>query len=330
MPDRRNVLVYGEAADGQLLGTTKELLGGGRQLAQDLQGELIAVFLGSGVAEAAREAVAHGADRVFVVDHPEFAPYRTDLYTLALAKLVEAERPRVVLIGHTERGADLGPRLAFRLDSALVTDCLDVRVDPETGAVLSTKPVYGGLAMATFTSDCSPHLVTVRPKSLPPAERVGADEAAVIPFALDLGKTPSLVTVVERVREQTDGIKIEDAEVVVSGGRGIGDAEGFKALEEVARFLKGAVGASRVAVDNGWAPSTIQVGITGKIVAPRVYLAVGISGASQHLTGCSRSKTMIAVNKDAAAPIFKHARYGVVGDWKSVLPAFVAKLKELE
>ncbi|MBI5444435.1 MAG: electron transfer flavoprotein subunit alpha/FixB family protein [Deltaproteobacteria bacterium] len=330
MSDRRNVLVYAETGDGELLGTTKELLGGGRQIAEELEGELIAVFLGSGVTEVAREAVVFGADRVLVVDGPEFAQYRTDLHTLALTKIVEAERPWVVLIGHTDRGADLGPRLAFRLDTAVVTDCVDLRVEPDTGALLSTKPVHGGLAMATFTSDRAPHLVTVRPKSLPPAERSGAVDATVTPFPLDLDGAPSRMKVVERVRQETDGVKIEDAEVVVSGGRGIGDAESFKMLEEVARFLKGAVGASRVAVDNGWAPSTIQVGITGKIVAPRVYLAVGISGASQHITGCSRSKTMIAINKDPAAAIFKYARYGVVGDWRTVLPAFLAKLKELE
>jgi electron transfer flavoprotein alpha subunit len=330
MADYKNIMIYGEIVEGELAAITKELLGGGRRLADELSEQLLAIFVGDKIAEPAREALAFGADKVYVVDDARLNDYETELYTVAMTKVVDQEKPRILLFGHTDTGADLGPRLAFRLRMPIATDCVELTIDLNTKCLLRTKPVYGGLAMAVFASEDFPQMATVRAKSLPPAQRKNSLEAASVTVAVDFPRSAPRVTVLEKVTEEVEGVKLEDADIVVSGGRGIGDAEGFKKLEEAARFLKGAVGASRVAVDNGWVSSTMQVGITGKIVAPAVYIAVAISGASQHMTGCSGAKTIVAINKDPMAPIFKQAQFGVVGDWKILLPAFIDKLKELE
>ncbi|UCG67130.1 MAG: electron transfer flavoprotein subunit alpha/FixB family protein [Deltaproteobacteria bacterium] len=330
MADYKNVMIFGEIVEGKLASITKELLGGGRKLADELGEELHAVLLGHGVTELAREAIAFGADKAYVVDDPKLSDYQIDLYSSSINEVIERIKPRVLLFGHTDIGADLGPRLSFRLDRAIATDCVELSVEPDTKHLLRTKPVYGGMAMATFTSEGFPQMATVRPKSLAPAEWRGSAEGLAVPIDVELVEVASSINFVERVTEEAEGIKLEDAEVIVAGGRGIGDAEGFKKLEEAAKLLRGAVGGSRVAVDNGWIPTTMQVGITGKIVAPKLYLAVAISGASQHMTGCSRSQRIVAINKDLSAPIFKQAHFGVVGDWKIVLPAFLNKLKTLE
>jgi len=330
MADSKNVMIFGEIVEGKLGAITKELLGGGRKLADELSEVLCAVFIGDHITELAREAFAFGADQVYVVDNPRLAYYQTDLYICSMAEVIERERPRILLFGHTDMGADLGPRLSFRLNRAIVTDCVELSMEMDTEYLLRTKPVSGGIAMATYVSEGFPQLATVRPKSLPPAERGASLAGVTIPIDVDLDQVASRVNVVERVKEEVEGIKLEDAEVIVAGGRGIGSPEGFKELEQAAKFLKGAMGGSRVAVDNGWIPSSLQIGLTGTIVAPRLYLAVAISGASQHMTGCSRSQRIVAINKDPAAPIFKQAHFGVVGDWKVVLPAFINKLRTLE
>jgi len=329
MADYRNVLIYAEVAEGRLASITKELLGGGRRLADELGEELHVLFMGGEIGEALSEALALRADKAYVIENPKLRDYDTDLYNSSLAQLVEKVRPRVLLFGHTDRGADLGPRLAFRLNRAIATDCVELAVQPGTGYLLRTKPVYGGVAMATYVSEGFPQMATVRPKSLPPAEK-GEPHGATVPVQVDLERIVPRTTLLDRVMEEVQGIKLEDADVIVSGGRGIGSADGFKELQKLARLLKGTVGGSRVAVDNGWVPTSLQVGLTGTIVAPTLYFAVGISGASQHMTGCSRSKIVVAINKDAAAPIFKYARFGVVGDWKLALPAFIGKLETLE
>jgi len=330
MADYKHVMIYGEIADGKIAAVTKELLGGARKLADELGEELRILFIGDDIFEPAREAIAFGADKVYVLSNPGLKQYHTEFYMAGAKGVIENENPRFLLFGHTDMGADLGPRLAFRLNAAIATDCVELSVEPGTKQLLRTKPVYGGLAMAVYSSDGFPQMATVRPKSLTPAEKNDESKGEVIPLAVDFDISSSPVTILGKVTEEVEGIKLEDAGIIVSGGRGIGDPEGFKQLEEAAKFLKGDVGASRVACDNGWVPTTLQVGITGKIVAPQIYLAVGISGASQHMSGCSRSKTIIAINKDQAAAIFKHAQFGVVGDWKVILPAFVNKLKSLE
>jgi electron transfer flavoprotein alpha subunit len=310
---------------------TKEILAGGKKVAESLGEELHILFIGgSGVADQAREALAFGADKVYVVEHDALVTYEGDTFVSILAKAVEQLEPRVLLFGSTDVGADLGPRLAFRLQRAITTDCVALGIDPAKKTLVRTKPVYGGLAMAVHTTEGFPQMATVRPKSMSPAERTEASGGEVVVLTVGMEGVVPRAKVIGRTTEETKGVRLEDADIIVSGGRGMGGPEGFKELEAVAKLFKeAAVGGSRVAVDNGWIPTSLQIGLTGTIVAPRVYIAIGISGASQHMTGCSRSQRIIAINKDAAAPIFKQAHFGVVGDWKAVLPALVEKLKEL-
>jgi electron transfer flavoprotein alpha subunit len=329
MAEYKGVLVHCEVAEGKLTSMAAELLGGGRKLADDLGEPLSAVLVGSGVAGLAQEAIAFGADKVYVVEDPLLKDYQTDPYIMVVDKITKEAMPQVIMLGQTSIGRDLAPRLAFHLSTTANLGCLELAIDPETKRLLQTKPVYGGNALAVFISETDPQIATVRAKAMSPLEPDTSRKGEVI--TVDAGLDPSLVRthLLEKVPEEVAGIKLEDAEVVVAGGRGIGGPEGFQQLEDLAKLLKGAVGATRPPCDNGWVPTGQQVGLTGKIVTPDLYIAVAVSGASQHMSGCSGSKNIIAINKDEEANIFREARYGVVGDWKKVLPAFTEKLKEL-
>ncbi|HEY78437.1 MAG TPA: electron transfer flavoprotein subunit alpha/FixB family protein [Dehalococcoidia bacterium] len=329
MAEYKGILVHCEVAEGKLTSMATELLGGGRKLADDLGEPLSAVLIGSGVAGLAQEVIAFGADKVYVVEDALIKDYQTDPYIMVMEKITKEAMPQVIMLGQTSIGRDLAPRLAFHLSTTANLGCLELAVDTETKRLLQTKPVYGGNALAIFISETDPQIATVRAKAMSPLEPDPARKGEVI--TVDAGLAPSLIrtTVLEKVPEEVAGIKLEDAEVVVAGGRGIGGPEGFQQLEDLAKLLKGAVGATRPPCDNGWVPTGQQVGLTGKIVTPDLYIAVAVSGASQHMSGCSGSKNIIAINKDEEANIFREARYGVVGDWKKILPAFTEKLKEL-
>jgi len=329
MAEYKGVMVFGEATEGKLASIATELLGGGRKLANDLGQELSAVLVGSGISSLAQEAIAFGADKVYVVDDPLLKDYQTDAYVSVMEKVAGQVMPQVLLMGQTSIGRDLAPRLAFRLNTAASLGCLELAIDPQSKLLLQTKPVYGGNAQAVFVCQSFPQIATVRPKAMAPQEPDQSRKGEVI--TIDAGLDPSAIKtkVLEKVAEEVEGIRLEDAEVVVSGGRGIGSAEGFKQLEELARMLKGAVGATRPPCDNGWVPAGAQIGLTGKIITPELYIAVALSGSSQHMSGCSSSKTIVAINKDPEANIFREARFGVVGDWKKVLPTFTDKLKQL-
>jgi len=329
MADYKGVLVCGDIVEGKLAAITTELLGCGRKLADNLGEELSAVLLGSGIKGFASEAIAFGADKVYVVDDPLLKEYQTDSYVAVMEKVVKQVTPRILLLGQTSVGRDLAPRLAFRLNTALSMDCVELDIEPQTKQLLQTRPVYGGNARAIFTTEGQPQMATVRAKAMSALERDDSRKGEVID--VDAGIDASIIKakVVDKVKEEIAGVKLEDAPVVISGGRGIGGPEGFQKLGELARLLKGAVGATRPPVDNGWAPTTTQVGLTGKIVTPDVYIAVALSGSSQHMAGCSGAKNIIAINKDPEANIFKEARFGVVGDWKQVIPPFTEKVKEL-
>lgn len=301
-----------------------ELLGLAKRLALP-QGEVSAVVLGSGVKEACSELASRGAERVFFLDHPSLSPYNPEAWLAVLDSFLRERGKGLVLAGHTPLGQDLLPRLAFSLQAGLVTDCTGIR--REEGGFLFTKPVYGGNALAGISVLTPLELATVRSRvgeALPPSSPVGE----LIPLPLD---PPEETRVVVKERHHLEAVEcpLEEARVVVSGGRGMGGKEGFETLRELARLLGGAVGASRPPVDAGWAPTTCQVGITGKVVAPDLYVAVAISGSSQHLSGMGDSGKIVAVNKDPEAYIFRVSDYGVVGDWREVLPAFLSKLKEL-
>ena len=329
MAEYKGVLIYAEIGEGKLKAISTELLGCGQKLADDLGQELCAVLVGSDISSLAREVIAFGADKVYVVDAPLLKDYQTDSYVSVMEKVVKQVMPQILILGQTSIGRDLAPRLAFRLGTAAATDCIELAIDPDSKLMRQTKPVYGGNAQAIFACQSYPQIATVRAKAMSPLGRDDSRQGEVI--IIEAGLDPSAIRtkVLEKVREEVEGIKLEDAEVIVSGGRGIGGADGFKQLEELAKILKGAVGATRPPCDNGWVPDSLQVGLTGKIVAPNLYIAVGISGASQHISGCSGAKNIVAINKDPEANIFKVAHFGVVGDWKKVLPAFTSKVKEL-
>jgi electron transfer flavoprotein alpha subunit len=329
MAEHQGVLIFGEVVEGKLAAITTELLGCGRKLADNLAEGLSAVLIGSGVKELASEAIAHGADKVYLADNPLLKDYQPELYLSIIEKLAGQAPPKISLLGQTSIGRDLAPRLAFRLKTGVSMDCIDLEIEPQTKQLLQTRPVYGGNARAIFTTDSVPQIATVRAKAMSPLEPDASRKGEIIELPAEIDPATMKTKLMDKVKEEVVGVKLEDAPSVISGGRGIGSPEGFKQLEELAKLLKGAVGATRPPCDSGWVPATWQVGLTGKIVAPDIYIAVALSGSSQHMAGCSGAKTIIAINKDAEANIFKEARFGIVADWKQAFPAFTEKVKEL-
>jgi electron transfer flavoprotein alpha subunit len=329
MAEHKGIAVFCEIKDGKLLPIAAEGLGAGRKLADLLGQDLSAIVIGNNIAGIAPSAITFGASKVYTIDAPLFKDYNADAYVKAIEKVVTQIMPTVIILGQTDIGRDLAPRLAFKLGTAATMDCVDLAIDPVSKRLLQTKPVYGGNAQAIFITDTNPQIVTIRTKAMTAPAPDNLRKGEVINISVEIQDTDIRTKVVNRVVEEVAGIKLEDAQVVVVGGRGIGGADGFKQLEELAKLLKGAVGASRPPCDNGWIPDTVQIGLTGKIIAPELYIAIAVSGSSQHMSGCSGSKTIVAINKDKEANIFRHARFGVVGDWKKVLPAFTAKVKEL-
>lgn len=323
--ENRDIVILAEMDESaNPIRLTLELLGLGRDLAAT-GGEVSVVALGSGMGKACAELLSRGAERVFFLDRPEFFPYNPEVWTPVMEAFLRDREPALVLAGHTPLGQDLLPRVAFSLESGLVTDCVGIR--KEEGGFLFTRPVYGGNALAEVRVNTPTALATVRVRVgtvLEPSDTRGE----LVPLELD-PPPKSRMAVQERHRLESEECSLEDARVVVSGGRGIGGEEGFQILRELARILGGAAGASRPPVDSGWAPSTSQVGITGKMVAPDLYIAVAISGSSQHLSGMGDSGKIVAINKDPEAYIFQVSDYGVVGDWREVLPAFLSKVREL-
>jgi len=330
MAEYKGILVLGELTDGKLASITTELLGCGRKLADDLKEDLSCLLASDTVGGASKEAIAFGADKVYAVEHPALKEYQADSYIQAAEKLVKEISPRTILIGQTSMGRDLAPRLAFRLGTSLTTDCLDLSIDPQTKLLTQTRPVYGGNAQAIFTSELMPQMVTVRTKAMSPLERDDSRKGEVMPTKIDIDTSKVRTKMLETVKEEAVGIKLEDAPVIVCGGRGVGGPEPFQTtLKALADLLHGAVGASRPPADNGWVPEAVHIGLTGKIVAPDIYIAIAVSGASQHTAGCSGSKHIIAINKDPEANIFREAEFGVVGKYEEVVPALTNKLKEL-
>ncbi len=328
MEDYSGVMVYGEFSGARLTSTTSELLECGRRLAAQLGQQLSCVLAGDAPTVILDDAAARGATTIYTADLAGRSPLDVEAQLPVGMAAVAAAKPALILIGHTALGRELGPRLAFRLGTAVTTDCIDLQIQPDTHRIIMTKPVYGGNALVDFVSETTPQIATVRPKAMSAGEATPGLEAKLVPLSVEF--PPNQVVVKERVLEEVVGLKLEDAAVVVSGGRGVAGPEPFNTvLKELADVLHGAVGASRPACDNAWAPETMHIGLTGKIVAPEVYIAVAISGASQHMSGCSGSKTIIAINKDPEANIFREATFGVVGRFEDVVPAFTAKLREL-
>ena len=317
--------------DGSARNVGLELLNPGKELAAKQGGEVIAVIIGQNTAEAEKSAAAYGAQKILVVNGDEYAHYNTDAYTNAMEYLIKKYAPTTLLIGATSYGRDLGPRISCRLKSGLTADCTGLAVNEETGIMEWTRPAFGGNLMATIICpDGRPQIGTIRPGVFKKATPVEASPEIIredYHVAPEQIRTKLLETITEAAAEIVD---LEGAEIIVSGGRGVGGPKGFDVLKELADVLGATVGASRAAVDAGWIPYAHQVGQTGKTVAPKLYIACGISGAIQHLAGMSGSDYIVAVNRDEEAPIFGVANYGIAGNLFEIVPALTAEIKRLK
>ena len=317
--------------DGSAKNVGIELLSPGKMMADKQGGALVAVVIGSGVDAAVQAAAEHGADKVIVVDGPEYKHYSTDAYVIALNAMVEKYGPTSMLIGATNNGRDLGPRLSCRLKTGLTADCTALDIDEESGNVAWTRPAFGGNLMATILCpDHRPQIGTVRPGVFKKSEPCAA-HAEIIREDIKVPAEQIRTQILELIKDMGDlNVDLEGAEIIVSGGRGVGGPEGFAPIKALAEVLGATVGASRAAVDSGWISHAHQVGQTGKTVAPKLYIACGISGAIQHLAGMSGSDVIVAINKDPDAPIFDVADYGVVGNLFEVLPVLTEQIRKLK
>ena len=321
------VLILGELNhDNSLNPVTGELIAAALQFSDDVG----VALLGPGVEGSAAQAIALGAAAVYAVDDPALSGPEIDPKVTALTEVCKQVGPEVVLIGRTQDGREVGPRVAFRLGAGLAQDCIRVGVDGDTGRVVATRPVYGGSAMAavTFPGDGT-QVVIMRGRAYEALDADVSRSGDIVPISVDLSISPNRVRNIRTVAQASEGVRLEDANIVVAGGRGLGGPEPFEVIGQLADVLGGAMGASRAACDAGWIDHSYQVGLTGRTIAPNVYITVGISGASQHMAGCSGARHIVAINKDREANIFKDASYGVVGDWQAVIPSFMETVRDL-
>lgn len=320
------ILSIAEVVRGQLSVTSRETLALGRALSDGLGEQVMALVAGSEAQECAQRAIGYGADVAFFCDDPALAHYQAEAALALAEKTCASVQPRAVVLPHSPLGCDLAPRIAHRLGTSWAPGCVALRI--EGGQLAHTRLAYGGKVMLDEVWEASPAVVTWRPKSWEVPKEDLSRRGRVDRVALTATTSPRLRAVDWVDRGAGAKEKLEAAEVIASGGRGMGSAQAFEVLHRLAGLLGGTVGASKAAVDMDWVPADMQVGMTGTTVAPRLYLAVGISGATQHLAGCSKSKVIVAVNKDPQAPIFRFARYGIVGEWQKVLPPLLHYLEE--
>lgn len=325
----KGVYVFVETEEGRAKAVSFELLNPARRLADKL-GEFVGAFVvGHHVEETASLCAAYGADKVIVIDEPEYQYYTTDAFTNALYHAVEKYKPNIMLIGATNNGRDLGPRLSCRLQTGLTADCTSLDVNVESRNMEWTRPAFGGNLLATIMCpDDRPQMGTVRQGVFKKMEQDLSHQAEIIHETIRTLPEEISTRLLERVKEVVESVNLEEAEIIVAGGYGLGKAENFKYLEELAEVLGGQVGATRKVVDAGWIAHAYQIGQTGKTVAPKLYFAIGISGAIQHLAGMSGSETIIAINDDVNAPIFGIAHYGITGDYKEIIPALVDEFRK--
>ena len=341
LEEYKGVYVCAQQVDNELSGIAFELLGKAKELAGDLNTDVTAVLIGSGVKGLADQLAEYGADKVIVVDDPELKEYRTEPYAHALSSVINEYKPEIVLVGATAIGRDLGPRVSARVATGLTADCTvleigDFPLNPIPGQeqkhnqLLMTRPAFGGNTIATIACpDNRPQMATVRPGVMQKREPVVGAKAEVIDYNPGFTPDHKYVEIVDIVKELSDTVDIMDAKILVSGGRGVGSPENFKILEDLAAAIGGTVSCSRAVVDSGWKPKELQVGQTGKTVRPNVYFAIGISGAIQHTAGMEESDIIVAINKDSNAPIFDVADYGIVGDLNKIVPKLTEELKKV-
>lgn len=335
----KGVYVFAQQVDNEISGIALELLGKGKELAAKLETEVTAVLIGYNVKNLADKLAEYGADKVILVDDPELETYRTEPYAHALASVIEKYKPEIVLVGATAIGRDLGPTVSARVKTGLTADCTVLEIgdfplvaipgqEQKHNQLLMTRPAFGGNTIATIACpDNRPQMATVRPGVMQKIAPIAGAKAVIEEYNPGFTPNNKYVTIKEVVKAVSDTVDIMDAKILVSGGRGVGSAENFKILEDLAEVLGGTVSCSRAVVDNGWKPKDLQVGQTGKTVRPQIYFAIGISGAIQHVAGMEDSDLIIAINKDEDAPIFDVADYGIVGDLNKVVPQLTEAIK---
>lgn len=340
LEEYKGVYVFAQQVDNVLDGVAFELLGKGKDLAKDLNTDVTAVLLGSGVKGLADQLAEYGADRVIVVDDPELKDYRTEPYTHAITSVINEFKPDIFLIGATAIGRDLGPRVCARIHTGLTADCTQLDIgdfplvampgkEQKHGQLLMTRPAFGGNTIATIACpEFRPQMATVRPGVMQKLDREAGRKAEIIEFNPGFTPDNKYVEILEIVKAVSDVADIMDAKILVSGGRGVGSAENFKLLDDLAEAIGGTVSCSRAVVDSGWKPKDLQVGQTGKTVRPHVYFAIGISGAIQHVAGMEGSELVISINKNDTAPIFEVSDLGIVGDVKQILPKLADAIRK--
>ena len=339
LEEYKGVYIYAQQVDNVLTGISFELLGKARDLAKDLNTDVTAVLVGSDVKDLCGPLAQYGADKVIVVDDPELKEYRTEPYTHALASVINAFKPEIMLVGATAIGRDLGPRVSARVATGLTADCTVLEIgdfplnpmpnqEQKHNQLLMTRPAFGGNTIATIACpDNRPQMATVRPGVMQKIAPIADAKAEIIEFNPGFTPNNNYVEIVDIVKAVNDVVDIMDAKILVSGGRGVGSPENFKILEDLAAAVGGEVSCSRAVVDNGWMPKDLQVGQTGKTVRPQIYFAIGISGAIQHVAGMEESDVIVAINKDETAPIFDVADYGLVGDLNVIVPKLTEAIK---
>ena len=339
LEEYKGVFVFAQQVDNVLDGVAFELLGKGKELAKDLNTEVTAVLIGSGVKELADQLAEYGADRVIVVDDTQLKDYRTEPYAHALASVINEYKPEIMLVGATAIGRDLGPTVSARVKTGLTADCTMLEIgdfplnaapgqEQQHNQLLMTRPAFGGNTIATIACPYNrPQMATVRPGVMQKIAPIAGAKANVVEYNPGFTPNDRYVEILNIVKAVKNTANIMDAKILVSGGRGVGSKENFKLLEDLAEVLGGTVSCSRAVVENGWLPVDLQVGQTGKTVRPQIYFAIGISGAIQHVAGMEDSDLIVAINKDEDAPIFDVADYGLVGDLNKIVPALTTALK---
>ena len=326
----KGVWVYAEQRHGEISSVVYELLNKGSELAKTLNVPLSAILIGSNISAKAQDLINRGADKVYVYDDPILAEFQDDPYSCILADLIKEEKPEIVLMGATNIGRSFASRVAAKIYTGLTADCTALEIDPETRNLMQTRPAFGGNIMATIlTPRHRPQMATVRHKVFKEAKIQEGRTGEVINKTVDVQKIINRTKFIGFFKDQSADVNISDADIIVSGGRGLGNPEGFKLIKELADLLGGAVGASRAAVDSDWIPYSHQVGQTGRTVAPKIYIACGISGQIQHMVGMSSSDTIIAINKDKDCPMMQTATYSLVGDLYEIIPAIIKEIKNI-
>lgn len=353
--DYKNIWVYAEQRDGKLMNVALELIGEGHKLSRDISDDtkVCALLVGNGIESLAKECFEYGADSVYLIEDPLLEHYTTDAYTKVITDAIEEYKPEIVMYGATHIGRDLAPRVAARVDTGLTADCthLDVKVanyikyanenttlntsnldpdDPDTSLKM-TRPAFGGNLMATIICPRTrPQMSTVRPGVMQKLERVPGATGEIIKVKPAISDSDIRTKIIDIVKSAKEMVSLTDADIICSGGRGLGDASGFELIKKFADKVGGVVGSSRAAVDAGWIDHSHQVGQTGTTVKPKIYFACGISGAIQHLAGMQTSDIIVAINKDPDAPIFEVADYGIVGDLYKVIPEIIEEWDNAE